>query len=355
MILSLVLAAATNQACTTLDSCYVSAKAAISEAVTVQYNDMESFTEARTVQCTGGLTNCTDVGSARDAYPDVSWTAVANVDGQGLRATPGSQFTGYSALREGNGVTIGRTGPGLGFTLQATFVARGRDPSFAVAFRDIGTNPVYHVGLERVPGKFVAYAFNTSRWATTERGKLVVASDRPWDWSFEGLRYGPREFSAVPRPGDIYEMYLTFRADGKVEIDIFSVSDTTRDYMMTHLQDTGAPIEAYPVQPPSGPWQAPLYRRIQTATVQYGNVLQMVAFTRALSRSERIAFHSKNLFWRMTGKAGTASLAIDQKACNSGGYLNLLQKERLYTVCGDRPGVLILRPGVSRNKTKDEK
>lgn len=346
MIESLALILAASQSCNNMDSCYAEAKAAISDAVTVQYNDLEIVTEAKVVRCSGGFVSCSEIGDARYVYPSVAWTALPNVDGQGLRASPGN-WTGYAGLNDGANVTIGRTDPGAGYTVQATFLYDWNGAGFMISIRDAGTNMVYSAGFPRLPGKFADFALITKRWATTERGKVVEMADRPWDFTQNLLRLGPTEFRNAPEPGRLYEMYLTFRGDGKVEIDVFSVADTTRDFLVSHIQDTGAAIEAYPKQAASGPWQAPVYRRAQTATVHGSSVLQLVSFNRALTRAERIAFHGKNLFYRMNGKIGTASLAHDQVPCNSGEFLNLLQKDKSRTVCGDRPGVLTSKPASS--------
>ncbi|MBU1345421.1 MAG: hypothetical protein KKA16_00550 [Alphaproteobacteria bacterium] len=335
-----------TQPCTTLDQCYIQAGQKVERVLTVQYEDVEITQTATSVDCQGLYVSCQDLGEAVALRSQrATWNSVSGISGQGFISEQNGRFTGYSGLRPLERMPLNLSGVGpAGFTIALTFsLTNPIHSQRIVSLLDENGNVAYAVdwtqGYYRGP-----YFMWLRRWATTGSGDDILLEDRPWDYHSDTVTRGPREFQARPSPADLFELYLTFRPDGKVEADWFSISNTSRDFLISHLQDSGVPVITYPTQPEQGAWSAPSYRNFRTLVVGANQqsdvpILQAVHFREALTMNQRIAFHSRNLFYNMQGKEGTAHLAPDQRPCNSGWFLQTLENETFETVCGPRHGL----------------
>ncbi len=175
-------------------------------------------------------------------------------------------------------------------------------------------------------------------------------TDAPWDLTLDGLQLGVPPFRerAPDRHTGLYEIYLTFRPDGKVRVDLFSVREIGRDRLIQHLQDPGAPVLAYPRQsqnPTADPrWipaRYPTAVRLRAGSVTGArpDLLQLMLFQRPLSADEILAYHRMNLFFGGTKKASTIDLRAGQLPCNTGAYIMSPATQSIATVCGARAGI----------------
>lgn len=341
------IAAALIQAptCSNIYACYETALSQTEKIVTVRYSDQGGAQRAEAVECGAYYMSCQRQGDARVLERTPAWTSDPQYPGQGFVSSDAARYDHYSALGGGNVLTLDRARSlSGGFTVALTFSVRDiRSSQRLLTLRDEAGKPIYAMDWRQNPGGG-PYALWLSRWATTGSGPDILMEDRPWDFDSGAVVYGPRAFNVSPTPSDLFEIYLTFRRDGKAEVDMFSVSHTTRDFMISHLQDTGFPVERYPVQPEQGPWATPVYRTFKSAVIGAGDgsptpVMQVVYFNLALTLDERLGFHSRNLFYEMNRKEGTRYLHPGMRPCNSGHFLQLTQTESYITVCGPRSGI----------------
>lgn len=350
MIALLAAALLQTPVCPNVYACYETALSKTEKIVTVRYSDHGGAQQVEAVECGAFFVSCERQGEARVLEHTAGWTSEGRYSGQGFVSADDARFSHYYALGGGNVLPLDRASPTpWGFTLALTFSVKDiRSSQRLLTLRDEAGTPVYAVDWRQTP-EGGPYSLWLYRWATTGPGAQVMMGDRPWDFDTGAVIYGPRNGGASPTPSDLFEIYLTFRPDGKAEVDMFSISNTSRDFLISHLQDTGFPVQSYPVQPAEGRWAPPVYRTVRTAVV--GNddgsptpVMQVVHFGLALTLDERIGFHSRNLFYDMAGKEGTRHLTVGMRPCNSGEFLQRTQAETYWTVCGPRSGIRTTRP-----------
>ncbi|WP_191555744.1 hypothetical protein [Brevundimonas aurantiaca] len=251
---------------------------------------------------------------------------------------------GYATLPRDLPLLQGALDWKTGFTVVATGYVDAHSAS-ATLWSILGENGAPLFSLEW------AGRFQLRRQATVPLGRApAMMVDTPWDLTLDGLQRGVPPFRdrTPDRHAGLYEIYLTFRPDGKVRVDLFSVRETGRDRLIEHLQDPGAPVLGYPRQSPNASadprWLAPRYpaaARLQAGSVAgpRPELLQLMLFQRPLTTDEILAYHRMNLFFGGTKKMSTIDLRPGQRPCNTGAYINRSTAESIATVCGPRAGI----------------
>lgn len=154
--------------------------------------------------------------------------------------------------------------------------------------------------------------------------------DRPWDLDTDTLLHGIPSSSTHSYSG-LADIFLRFRKDGKLRIDVFLYSGTDKETWIAHTVDMGSPVRAYPPQEPGTlkTWAAAKYYPIYVEGLILGdfankaadrpNLVRLVHFDRLLSDNELIAYHVETLVPRKDFSYG---MSLGQLPCNSGEYLH---------------------------------
>ena len=344
--------------CGDLDACYRTAQSARAEGLFVRYVPANnSQTQIDVLGCDYRVGRC----SVQTASPgpnilrDFKWSLPLGLPGQGLQygqhptAVPASvdanpKVGGYATLPRDLPLLQGDLNWTRGFTVVATgHVDAHSAPATLWSILGEDGAPLFSLVW--------AGRFQLQRRATVASGQApAMMTDVPWDLTLDGLQLGVPPFrdQAPDRHAGLYEIYLTFRPDGKVRVDLFSVRETGRDRLIQHLQDPGAPVLGYPrqSQDPSAnprwlPARYPTAARLQAGSVAgvRPDLLQVMLFQRPLSADEILAYHRMNLFFGGTKKASTIDLRAGQLPCNTGAYIMSPSTEHVATVCGPRAGI----------------
>lgn len=286
---------------------------------------------------------------------DFKWSLPLGIPGQGLQygehpiaalvtvdATP--KVGGYATLPRDLPLLQGDLNWTRGLTVAATgYVDAHSAPATLWSILGEDGAPLFSLDW--------AGRFQLQRRATVASGLApAMMTDVPWDLTLDGLKLGVPPFRdhAPDRHAGLYEIYLTFRPDGKVRVDLFSVRETGRDRLIQHLQNPGAPVLGYPRQSQDSsasprwlPARYPTAARLQAGSVAgvRPDLLQVMLFQRPLSADEILAYHRMNLFFGGTKKASTIDLRAGQPPCNTGAYIMSLSAQSVATVLGPRAGI----------------
>lgn len=351
-------AAQSEPICGDLDACYRTAQSARSEGLFIRYipaNNSQTQIDVLGCDYRAGRCSVLTASPGPNILRDFKWSLPLGVPGQGLQYGPSPtaapeaveanpQVGGYATLPRDLPLLRGALDWNTGFTVVATgYVDAHSAP--AALWSILGEDGAPLFSLEW------AGRFQLRRQATVPPGQTpAMMVDTPWDLTLDGLQRGVPPFRdrAPDRHAGLYEIYLTFRPDGKLRIDLFSVRETGRDRLIQHLQDPGAPVLSYPRQSQDSsanprwlPARYPTAVRLQAGSVGgvRPDLLQLMLFQRPLNADEILAYHRMNLLFGGTKKASTIDLRAGQLPCNTGAYIVTPSLQSVATVCGPRAGI----------------
>jgi hypothetical protein len=328
--------------CQDMAGCYASARQKLNQRMLISYNvDQNGKSVLHVDRCENrGVCHITELRPSSLILGGFGWS---NTDQslQGLlnyANPPHGNWWGYWTLPNG-ALLDAVVNPYFGFTVGVT-AHLSNDGTNQTLFTvssplDSQGKPVWSLALE--DGSL------TIRRLGTEAGTFDLVADQPWDFDLDTLRHSVPPFSSQPAL-DLFEIYATFRADGKVEIAVFSVNNEEHesDLQISHIQESGWPVFYYPPQSPHAIEQRtwiPVSYRFPFRLIVGDNVLQAAIFDRPLTPNEILAYHAKTAFAGGPAYGERDQINPGMLPCNSGLFAEHTTTEYIETVCGSRAGI----------------